>query len=581
MPTAISSRTLTVLAITALSGSAASAQNALGDGRALDNNLSPNTQYNAARQDFGNELRFRNAIATGNAPGGLSFRGDVGYASPYEFRGELGSDSLYSFRRDSVYSGLAGMGIRGTEAVQYQFALTTGARLPQNVVGSLVVPRDPASSALARAGGPLSQRPQYGAAIQRPNQEINYNADGTYNPSALDESAVNQLRSTAAYTANRGYAPFLLTTMGEQGTESERAVTATPLRGLKAGSMFDPSVDLQQDTTVENRPEGYLGAGPASERPEEASQSTRLEVEQPVTAYKEVIERLEARAAEHGLDQPSADVPEVPEWQQRIQELRTQLVQPPAGPTDAEEPSIPNIPGSDVDLPREVDVPNPREEEEPEDRAAIDVQFDAQTMRLIRESGGDVSHLVDPHADSVDPYVLHLREGERLIASGNFFDAEERFTRALSVRPGDVTAQIGRVHAQLGAGMFLSSALNLRTALVGAPTVLSTRYAGNLLPNDERLRAIERALRENVGLIERPGGRLALDPMVERDSALLLAYLGYQRGDDETVRVGLNEFRARVAPTPEQPGTTVDFRLAKLLERVWLLGEPVPGADGE
>ena len=325
MPTAISSRTLTVLALLSLSGTAASAQNALGDGRALDNNLSPNSPYNTARQDFGNELRFRNAIATGNAPGGLSFRGDVGYASPFEFRGELGSDSLFSFRRDSVYSGLAGMGIRGTEAVQYQFALTTGARIPQNVVGSLVVPRDPASSAVARAGGVLSQRPQFGSTVSRPQQEINYRSDGTFDPTVQDEGALNQLRSTSAYTANRGFAPFMLTTIG-QDTEDARALTATPLRGLKADSLYDPSVDLQQDTSVEDRPEGFLGSDPATQRPESTSQSTRLEVEQPVTAYQEVLERLEARAAEQGLDEPAEDAPQIPEWQQRIQDLRNQLV---------------------------------------------------------------------------------------------------------------------------------------------------------------------------------------------------------------------------------------------------------------
>ncbi len=583
MPT--SSRTMCVLTILALSGGVAGAQNALGDGRGLDNNLSPNSPYNTARQDFGNELRFRNAIATGNAPGGLSFRGDVGYSSPYEFRGELGSDSLFSFRRDSVYSGLAGMGIRGTEAVQYQFALTTGARVPQNVVGSLVVPRDPASSAVARSGGVLSQRPQYGGVVERPGQQIEYRADGTIDPTTFDESALNQMRSTSAYTANRGYSPFLLTTIGgeQQGTE-ERAITATPLRGLKASTFYDPSVDLLRDGAAETRPEGYMGNDPAVERPEPGAQTTRLEVERPVTAYEEVLERLAARAAEQGLDAPIEGAANVPEWQRRIVELREQLLTDPStatDPGDSGEPAIRNIPGSDVDLPREIDVPNPRAEEEPEERSAVDVRFDAATMRLLRESGEEVSHLVNPDAESVDPYVLHLRSGQRLLSSGKFFDAEERFTRALSVRPGDVTAQVGRVHAQIGAGMYLSAALNFRTAVIGAPTVISTRYSDNLLPSAERMDSIMRALRENAGLAERPGGRLALDPLVERDSALLLAYLGYQRGDRDAVREGLNEFRARVAPTPERPGASVDFRLAQLLERVWVLGEPVPGADGE
>ena len=69
--------------------------------------------------------------------------------------------------------------------------------------------------------------------------------------------------------------------------------------------------------------------------------------------------------------------------------------------------------------------------------------------------------------------------------------------------------------------------------------------------------------------------------MVERDSALLLAYLGYQRDDLDTVRVGLGEFRSRVAPTSSNSGSTVDFRLAELLDRVWVQGDPVSGSDGE
>ena len=133
----------------------ASAQDALGDGRALDNSLSTSTRYNAQRVDPSAEYRFRNAVATGNAPGGLSLRADVGYRSPFEFRGELGSDDLFSFRRDSLYSGLAGMGIRGTDAVQYQFALTTGSELPQNVVGTGFVSRD-ASRVGRQFGGGLT-----------------------------------------------------------------------------------------------------------------------------------------------------------------------------------------------------------------------------------------------------------------------------------------------------------------------------------------------------------------------------------------------------------------------------------------
>src|SRR5690606_29097744 len=76
------SRTL-ALAVVAATGLAApaSAQNAHGSGRALDANLQQGgSRYNppGRNANIAEEVRFRNAIVTGNAPGGLSFRGDAG-----------------------------------------------------------------------------------------------------------------------------------------------------------------------------------------------------------------------------------------------------------------------------------------------------------------------------------------------------------------------------------------------------------------------------------------------------------------------------------------------------------------------
>ena len=99
------------------------AQNALGNGRALEKQLqtkNPNARYSSQNDNFAREMAFREAVVTGTAPGGLSFQGDA-LPSRFEFRGDLGSDAIFSFRRDSLSSGLAGRGIRGTEALQYQF----------------------------------------------------------------------------------------------------------------------------------------------------------------------------------------------------------------------------------------------------------------------------------------------------------------------------------------------------------------------------------------------------------------------------------------------------------------------------
>ena len=124
------------LALLALAGSLASvtpgalAQNALGDGRALDANL----QQGAGRQNapgrnsnFAEEVRFRNAIVTGNAPGGMSFRGEAGYLSSDDFRAPLGSDNLFSFQRDSLYSA-SRRGIRGVDALRADGPLHRRAR---------------------------------------------------------------------------------------------------------------------------------------------------------------------------------------------------------------------------------------------------------------------------------------------------------------------------------------------------------------------------------------------------------------------------------------------------------------------
>ncbi|MEM1424462.1 MAG: hypothetical protein AAGH64_10725 [Planctomycetota bacterium] len=123
------------IALLALSGlalgavSRAHAQNALGDGTALDSNLRVGSGgRNPVTQDFRRELAYRNAIVTGNVAGGRAFRGDVGYSAAYDFRGETGSDDLFEFQRDAFFSGLATRGISGISAIQSSLAYpVTGA----------------------------------------------------------------------------------------------------------------------------------------------------------------------------------------------------------------------------------------------------------------------------------------------------------------------------------------------------------------------------------------------------------------------------------------------------------------------
>lgn len=513
----------------------------VGGGGGLDSSLRVDTRFNAPRPDFAAELQFRNAIATGNAPGGLSFRGDVGYSAPFEFRGELGSDALYPFRRDSLYSGLGGMGIRGTEALQYQFALTAGARVPRDLMGSLVVARDPggdATSGEVRTGG--------GA----PTPTIGR----VQNPDALG-ALYGQIRSPSSYTANRGYAPFLLTTTrapDAEGNELEIGITATPLRGVRA------------------EPMGGQGSLAESLRaPSTLDTSTRAETERVETAYDEVMRRLRERAGSE--PQPEPEAGQAPEWMRQLEELRQQLLGNLTPPEPGEEGAEP---GEGTD-PGQTPGATPGQgsgDEEESDAAAqarpVKIEFDPETMRLLRDTGEPVSDLVSEGVG--DPYAEHMRAGQRLLGSGQYFDAEERFTRALSIRQGDTTAQIGRVHAQLGAGMFLSAALNLRTTLVGTPSLTATRYRPSLLPEPGRIDELKLTLRENIGLVERPGASIAMDPRMRHESALLLAYLGYQSGDQRAVREGLDAFEATPDVGTRGGGSGVDERLGTLLRELWV-----------
>jgi len=514
----------------------------VGGGAALDNPLRLDTRFNPARPDFAAELRFRNAIATGNAPGGLSFRGDVGYTAPGEFRGELGSDTLYPFRRDSLYSGLGGMGIRGTEALQYQFALTTGARVPRDVMGSLFVPRE--VGGVSTSGGPSA--PTIGRVTDPDSVGTLY----------------GQIRSPSTYTANRGYAPFLLTTRTGRTTDGEErdyAITATPLRGIKA----EPMTDSEQLIAAMRAPSTLDESG----RPETTRQdSGRIE-----TAYDEVLRRLRQRAeGTEGETTTPAEEGQTPEWMRQLDELRRQLMgeltepKTPDGQTPA--PDGTDQPAPDATTPNGQPAQTGTKNPNPTD--PVQIRFDEKTMQLLRESGEPLDQLVASDATPGDLYAEHLRAGERLLAGGQYFDAEERFTRALSLRQGDVTAQIGRVHAQLGAGMFLSAAINLRTTLLGAPSIVTTRYAPSLLPRPDRIKDLKLALRENVGLVARPGIAVPLDPRVQRESAFLLAYLGYQTDDQTAVRDGLAEFKRRIETGRQADG--VDARLAELLTTLWV-----------
>lgn len=553
-------------------------QNALGDGRGLEANPRAGSGgQNYQRPSLEREVQFRNAIATGNAPGGLSFRGDVGYQAPGEFSGTLGSDALYSFRRDSLYSGLAGMGIRGTDALQYQFSMTTGSRVTRNLHGNLGVSRFDGASSSAYSGFNSSGT----------NNGLNTGL-GTESPvdmrsrNRMSESITSgTLRSVSSYSSTASLVPELVSVFDRGIEQAPYGLVASPLLGLVSTPMDD----------------GRPARRPAGSQP----------IEPMKTSYRDTIDEVRARAEairQRTIDtnpavadpddpnnpsdpaDPNALSDSVDQWiSDRLNKLQRDVmgIQDPSSVEnlDLGQPSGDDADADGTDSPVKIIDPLDRYEEgEGIEGGSIDQSLpeigfstgegisgntryaiDPDTLELIRGDGKRITYLIDPTAGDRNIYTEHMIAGERLLRNGRYFDAEERFTNAISVRQGDVTAQLGRLHAQIGAGLVVSGAVNLQTLMSEHMEVVSRRYSGDLLPSPERLRGLLVILRERAGLDERPAYEAQENGQVRISCGLLISYLGYQLDDEEQMLDGFSVLR--------ELGTDSDLRLLRLLETVW------------
>lgn len=555
-------------------------QNALGDGRALDNNLSTQGRANTPVRDLNAETRFRNAIVTGNAPNGLSFRGDVGYSAAGEFRGELGADDLFPFRRDSLTSGLAGAGIRGTAGLQYQFALTTGSRPPQDLIGTYSVGRGGFTVNNQTPTGfvPRGANPDATPDILQRNPDLERDDRGTL---------LWSLRSPSAYVANDGFHSTILATFRPGEHDGRRlGLTASGLRSVRISALQgDPGPTSAPDGRGSRTGERNAGQNPARFNDQIDRRTTTGGAEQPVdtrtdtrigtglgTAHDRALERLSGRED----DDPAVS------QRARIELLRQRLAgEAPLAPMPADE-------GSDTREDGAAPAPAPAGGADSgtggvgEARTGTSISARERAVRqrmlgldpsLIEALGGEdrVRSLISEERASGDAYGEQIMTGERLMARGRYFDAEERFATALAHRQGDVTAQIGRVHAQLGAGLYTSAAVNLRELLLANPEVAGMRYGDDLLPTPARREAIvadlDRMMQDSAG------------STVRRVGALLAAYLGYQTGDRALVERAFDATEADIVQQGDAGRS--DARLSAFLRALWLPDEPARSSGSE
>ncbi len=569
-----SSRTFAAGLLLALAG-AASGQNALGDGTGLANPLDVYQQQlrsESRTETFLRERRFRDAIVTGRAAGGLSFRGDLGYGSALEFRGELGSDVTYAFRRDSAISGLAAQGVSGTDALRFQFALTTGSAPPPGFAGSGVVPRSPSQVVLpSTAFVPRQSGSQFGMGVTgdfgnvpggtSPIRSVPLGQRTFEELSAAGESLsveARDLRSVSGLVGHGSLNPSTVQTVDLGLGRQSYDVVASPAAGVRMRPIDSPLVL------------GRMQAESTSLRPVQTSPGQLSSIDRRLN--NELVRRPGDPLTPSGQPQDEADStgdtdpPRLPG--QPTDELPGQVPSQVPGQTPGQVPGqtpgdSPAAPGAD-DAPASDPFANGlgllssdrltvvrgliagQNETDIGVGAGILTPEEAALLRGVPM----VDQLVEPgegiEADAA--YVLHMVRGQELLTNGRFFDAEERFVTALSIRPDDPTAEIGRVHAQLGAGLLRSASTNLRSTLNTYPELVGVRYSEDLLPSAERLELMLRELGFAQDL-----------PM--SSVGLLRAYVGFQTNEQSLMLEGLDQLRS---------GTQSDFALARLLSEVWL-----------
>jgi len=164
----------------------------------------------------------------------------------------------------------------------------------------------------------------------------------------------------------------------------------------------------------------------------------------------------------------------------------------------------------------------------------------------VLRHGQKVDSLATDDKTRVSELIL---AGQDKLHAREYYWAERRFNRALRFEPGNPLATTGLAHSQLGGGLYLSSALTLQSLLGFQPEMIDVIYDETLLPHPEDM---DRAVRE-----------LTRRLTAERDSdryAFLLAYIGHQTNNQAMVEQGLREMR-RVQG---------DEAFLELLEEIWL-----------
>lgn len=496
------------------------AQNKLGDGRRLDNNLRQGSGGINSRQPD-QRLRYsayQDAIVTGNVTGLARFRGNVGYRAPGEFRGNLGSNDTYNFQLQS----------RPTVPINQYQARQLG--IPDGSLGAdsrVITQRAGAGATIGDVSRPVDQRSN----LLRTDASTLLTSTNA-STRTLDSTLLNVNRPVVGLTADA------------RGNLSR--VEASPLVGLRiVPASPQPARRAMDETDGEDEPTTpRLDGQPITDRPggepEEPTDPRINDRLDPDTALVSAGETNTSELIQNWTDaKPGEDV--YMDLLRKSGQLSNAA--PPAvekDPAEAEGPKVPRTRVQDILAKFE----ERDQETEEAKREAAEQKLIADLVATIDKGVAPVQTLV---GEGDTAYDKSMAEAERLMGEGKYFKAEAEYVRAMRMKPGQPMAMVGRIHAQVGAGLFLSAGTNLRMLFSVFPEMIATRYDGNLMPQGERRDKVRKAL------------AATLKGEARAEVHILAAYLAFQEGDAELAIEALRSAEARAA----------DDRLIKIARVIW------------
>lgn len=529
----------------------APAQQVMGDGRLLDASLQAGANGRNSPKLTNTFGVYQNALVTGNVAGGRGFRGGVGYRGAGDFSGTLPGDQVYRFQLQSAGRDFQ-VGARGGPV---------GYRNPQLGGPDQVSPIYNAPGAGATLGQITGASPV----------RANLTSSG-FRSLDLTQQRLSSTRSDAGFGFQRGNAPSSQLIGGDL-----LKVPTGPdaIGGANTGGGLAPAGTLDRPVNVDIDPsdnlKGTEGFGPGraavsidglTNDPQVPERLTgQVQLASPLTSLGErlgnrlVVDAatgigvarmspIEAGDINQSLDAllgSTAAEPGVDVYHDLLQKIRTQpAFNPRAGdqlttPPDADAKAAQPDPDPDGDGPAPT-----------LDELVGKIDYDLAPLRTL--AGASETFLSEA-----------MTRAERAMGEERYFDAELNYAQALRHKPGYPLAVVGKVHAQLGAGLFTSAGRTMGVLFKHHPELIAARYTRPLLPSAERLSFVASQLHKLADAKPR-----AVEP------ALLLAYIAYQQNDNHACAAALDRLQ-------QADG---DDKLLPLLKRIWLnpAPKPAPGA---